>query len=422
MTKKFEMSMMGELTYFLGLQIKQDDKGISICQEQYTRNLLKKYEIFDSFSVKTLMVPPNNLGPNLAGKQSCPKESHLIVVKRIFKYLKGTLSVGLYYPKCSGVDLKGYSDSEYASCNMDIKSTLGTCQILKGKLVCWSAKRQQSVAISSVEAEYVATAGCCANILSANHPAYHEIYKYLINCPLAEAFTKTSSVVYQNLLREFWCIVITHDLNPPINDSEARPLKEYLIKFLVMNGKKPLILNYKTFVESIGLDYSKGTYVSHPFPDAVKAKLAKIVENPILLDRTPGLEASGSLPQKRKKPKSKKTPTKTQVTPPTGPTKGSEQSHSVSSGNVHDPQDPKRNKQLAGTTTDPKDSKGNVQTADKGLSSTVSDEGTVKTTPLLEGTHGDKYLEGFKPPADMEPLTTHVVDPSGTDAKYQADQ
>ncbi|GJY85369.1 hypothetical protein Tco_0499395 [Tanacetum coccineum] len=219
-----------------------------------------------------------------------------------------------------------------------------------------------------------------------------------------------------------------------------------------MNYKKPLILNYKTFIESTGLDYAKGTYVSHPSPDAVKAKLAKIVENPILLDRTPvlktafpmawrilftfviqvlggyyssteqGLEASGSLPQKRKKPKSKKTPTKTQVTPPTGPTKGSEQSHSVSSGNVHDPQDPKRNKQLAGTTTDPKDSKGNVQTADKGLSSTVSDEGTVKTTPLLEGTHGDKYLEGFKPPADMEPLTTHVVDPSGTDAKYQADQ
>ncbi|GJT54924.1 retrovirus-related pol polyprotein from transposon TNT 1-94 [Tanacetum coccineum] len=60
--------MMGEITYFLGLQIKQDDKGISICQEQYTRNLLKKYEISNSFSVKTPMIPPNNLGPDLAGK------------------------------------------------------------------------------------------------------------------------------------------------------------------------------------------------------------------------------------------------------------------------------------------------------------------------------------------------------------------
>ncbi|GJS98317.1 retrovirus-related pol polyprotein from transposon TNT 1-94 [Tanacetum coccineum] len=60
--------MMGELTYFLGLQIKKDDKGISICQEQYTRNLLKKYEISDSSSVRTPMVPLNNLGPNLASK------------------------------------------------------------------------------------------------------------------------------------------------------------------------------------------------------------------------------------------------------------------------------------------------------------------------------------------------------------------
>ncbi|GJT25266.1 hypothetical protein Tco_0895203 [Tanacetum coccineum] len=109
--------MMGELAYFLRLQIKQDDKGISICQEQYTRNLLKKYEISDSFSVKTPMVPPNNLGIGLVGKpvnetsyrgmigslmyltttrpdiqfytvlcaiyQSNPKESHLIVMKRI---------------------------------------------------------------------------------------------------------------------------------------------------------------------------------------------------------------------------------------------------------------------------------------------------------------------------------------------------
>ncbi|GJU41788.1 retrovirus-related pol polyprotein from transposon TNT 1-94, partial [Tanacetum coccineum] len=68
MTTKFEISMIGELTYFLGLQIKHDDIEISICQEQYTRNLLKKYEISDSSLVKTLMVPPNNIGPDLAGK------------------------------------------------------------------------------------------------------------------------------------------------------------------------------------------------------------------------------------------------------------------------------------------------------------------------------------------------------------------
>ncbi|GKE95501.1 hypothetical protein Tco_1580356 [Tanacetum coccineum] len=172
------MGMIGEHTYFLRFQIKQDDKGISICQENYTKDLLKKYEIFDSSSVKTPMVPPNNLGPDLTGKpvnetlyrgmigslmylttsrtdiqfstclcvryQANLKESHLIAVKRIFRYLK---------------------DSDYAGCNKDRKITSGAYQMFGGKLVCWSAKKQQSVAMSLVETEYVAAAGCCANIL-----------------------------------------------------------------------------------------------------------------------------------------------------------------------------------------------------------------------------------------------------------------
>ncbi|GJV31135.1 hypothetical protein Tco_1391535 [Tanacetum coccineum] len=75
-----------------------------------------------------------------------------------------------------------------------------------------------------------------------------------------------------------------------------------------------------------------------------------------------------------------------------------------------------------GKKSDPKDSVGNKQPIDTGLPSTVSDEGTVKTTLLLEGPHGDKDSEGLKPPTDMEPLTNHVANPSGTDAEYQVDQ
>nr|GEX79533.1 retrovirus-related Pol polyprotein from transposon TNT 1-94 [Tanacetum cinerariifolium] len=92
-------------------------------------------------------------------------KSYLIAVKRIFRYLKGTPSLDLWYPKCSSFDIKGYSDSDYAGCNMDRKSTSGACQFLGGKLVCWSAKKQQSIAMSSAEVEYVAVARCCANIL-----------------------------------------------------------------------------------------------------------------------------------------------------------------------------------------------------------------------------------------------------------------
>ncbi|GJR03612.1 hypothetical protein Tco_0526596 [Tanacetum coccineum] len=113
-----------------------------------------------------------------------------------------------------------------------------------------------------------------------------------MNCPLAEAFTKTPSVVYQNFLREFWCTAIAYDLNPPTDDSEVRPLKEYLIKFSVMNGKESLTLDFKTLIESTGLDYAKGKYVSHPSTEKVKAELAKIVDNPILLDRTPVLKTA----------------------------------------------------------------------------------------------------------------------------------
>ncbi|GJW03049.1 retrovirus-related pol polyprotein from transposon TNT 1-94 [Tanacetum coccineum] len=131
----------------------QEDKGISICQEQYTMNLLKKYEISNTFSVKTPMVPPNNLGSNLAG----------------------TLSFGLYYPKCLGFDIKGYSDSDYVGCNMDRKSTSGACQILEGKLVCWSAKKQQSMAMSSAEAEYMVSIfyDNTSAIAISNNPVLH---------------------------------------------------------------------------------------------------------------------------------------------------------------------------------------------------------------------------------------------------------
>ncbi|GJS21440.1 retrovirus-related pol polyprotein from transposon TNT 1-94 [Tanacetum coccineum] len=93
----------------------------------------------------------------LNGKIS--EEVYVQQLPRIFWYLKGTPNLGLWYPKGLGFDLKAYSDSDYARCNIDRISTSGGCQILGGKLVCWSAKKQSSVAISSVEVEYVVVAG-----------------------------------------------------------------------------------------------------------------------------------------------------------------------------------------------------------------------------------------------------------------------
>ncbi|GKF82635.1 hypothetical protein Tco_0244291, partial [Tanacetum coccineum] len=116
--------------------------------------------------VKKAMVPPNNLGPDLAGKPISvqPKRITSHCYEKNSQVPKRYSNLCLYYPKCYGFDLKGYSDSYYAGCNMDRKSILGASQILGSKLVCWSAKKQQSVAMSSAEAEYVAVAGCCASI------------------------------------------------------------------------------------------------------------------------------------------------------------------------------------------------------------------------------------------------------------------
>ncbi|GJS31590.1 hypothetical protein Tco_0492210 [Tanacetum coccineum] len=105
-----------------------------------------------------------------------------------------------------------------------------------------------------------------------------------------EAITRTPSVIYQNFLREFWCTAIAYDPNLPANDSKFWPShKEYKIKYTEMNGKRPLTLEFKNFVESTGLDYNEGTYVSHPSLEVVKAELAKLIKNAILLDRTPVL-------------------------------------------------------------------------------------------------------------------------------------
>ncbi|GKA37816.1 hypothetical protein Tco_0724381 [Tanacetum coccineum] len=167
--------------------------------------------------------------------------------------------------------------------------------------------------------------------------------------------------LHQQCCREFWCTAIACDLNPLADDFVVCPLKEFKIKFIVMNGKMPLTLDFKTFTESVGLDYNKGTYVLRPSPEAIKEKKAKSQTMTPTLPKSQGPEDSGALSKKRNKPKSRKTTPKTQVTPSSVPTEDSEKTQPVSSGRT-------------GTTTDLKDSWGNDPPADKGLPSTVPDK------------------------------------------------
>ena len=97
--------------------------------------------------------------------QSNPKLSYLKSVKRIFMYLKGTLNLGLWYPKSEKFDLIAYADADFGGCRIDRKSTSGTCQFLGHALVSWTSKKQNSVALSTAEAEYFAASACCAQVI-----------------------------------------------------------------------------------------------------------------------------------------------------------------------------------------------------------------------------------------------------------------
>ncbi|GJS25788.1 putative ribonuclease H-like domain-containing protein, partial [Tanacetum coccineum] len=183
MKSRFQMSSMGELTFFLGLQVKQKPNGIFISQDKYVAEILKK---FDFASVKTASTPIETQKPLVKDEEASdvdahlyrsmigslmyvtasrpdimfavcacsrfqvtPKTSHLSAVKRIFRYLKGKPKLGLWYPRESSFDLESYSDSDYAGANLDRKSTTGGCQFLGRRLITWQCKKQTIVATST---------------------------------------------------------------------------------------------------------------------------------------------------------------------------------------------------------------------------------------------------------------------------------
>nr|GEZ11907.1 retrovirus-related Pol polyprotein from transposon TNT 1-94 [Tanacetum cinerariifolium] len=182
MHSKFEMSMMRELKFFLGIQIHQSPRGIFINQAKYAQEILKKHGMTSCDSIGTSMAT-KHLDADLSGSpvdqtkyrskvedlmyltasrpdivhatcycaryQAQPTEKHLTTVKWIFRYLKDTIHVGLWYPKDTGFKLTAFSYSDHAGCLDSRKSTSGGIQFLGGdKLVSWSSKKQDSIAIS----------------------------------------------------------------------------------------------------------------------------------------------------------------------------------------------------------------------------------------------------------------------------------
>ncbi|GKC89932.1 putative ribonuclease H-like domain-containing protein [Tanacetum coccineum] len=193
------MSSIGELTFFLGLQVQQKEDGIFISQDKYVAEILKK---FDFATVKTASTPIEtnkalvkdeeakaidvHLYISMIGSlmyltasrpdimfavcacarfQVTPKTSHIHAMKRIFRYLKGQPKLVLWYPRDSPFDLEAFSESDYAGASLDRKSTTGGCQFLGNRLISWQCKKQTIVANSTTEAEYVAAANCYGQVL-----------------------------------------------------------------------------------------------------------------------------------------------------------------------------------------------------------------------------------------------------------------
>jgi hypothetical protein len=97
--------------------------------------------------------------------QASPRTSHRQAIKQIFRYLRYTPKLGLWYSVSSSLSLLGYSDADFAGCRVDRKSTSGTYQFLGSSLLSWSSRKQSSVARSTIEAEYVVVASCCSQLL-----------------------------------------------------------------------------------------------------------------------------------------------------------------------------------------------------------------------------------------------------------------
>ncbi|GJS64473.1 retrovirus-related pol polyprotein from transposon TNT 1-94 [Tanacetum coccineum] len=174
MSSKFQMSMMGQISFFLGLQISQNPRGIFINQSKYANEILKKFDLHKSGPVDTHMVERTKLDEDLLGipvdqtqyrsmirslmyltasrpdlvfavcmcarYQSKPTKKHLEAVKRVFRYLQGTINMGLWYPKDTAMALTAYADADHAGCQDTRRSTSG-------------------------KAEYIPMSGCCAQIL-----------------------------------------------------------------------------------------------------------------------------------------------------------------------------------------------------------------------------------------------------------------
>ncbi|GJS19732.1 retrovirus-related pol polyprotein from transposon TNT 1-94 [Tanacetum coccineum] len=164
MCSKFKMSMMGKISFFIGLQVFQNPRGIFINQSKYALESLKKYGFDSCDPVDTPMVEKSKLDEDKERKAIDPSHYHGMIGTLLYLTAR-IVNRGLWYTKDSSIALTAFADADHASCQDTRRSTSGSMQFLGDRLVSWSSKRKKSVMISSTEAEYISLFGCCAQVL-----------------------------------------------------------------------------------------------------------------------------------------------------------------------------------------------------------------------------------------------------------------
>lgn len=200
MMLEFDMSDLGKMRHFLGIEVLQNSNGIFICQRRYAREVLVRFEMASSNPVKNPIVPGTKLSKDEGGTKvdatlfkqavgslmyltvtrpdlmyvvslisrymSRPTMSHWLAAKRILRYVKGTTELGIFYKKGEGsLKLLAFTDSGYAGDLDDRRSTSGYVFMIGSGAVSWSSKKQPVVTLSTTEAEYIAAALCACQCL-----------------------------------------------------------------------------------------------------------------------------------------------------------------------------------------------------------------------------------------------------------------
>nr|GEY96230.1 copia-type polyprotein [Tanacetum cinerariifolium] len=176
MKREFEMTDLGKMRFFLGIEVTQTTAGIHISQRTYALKMLERFGMLECNSVKNPMVPGTKLKNDDGEKVDStlfkqmvgsliPMIEHYDAAKRVMRYIQGTLDFGIWYERGGKGELKVYADSDYVGDLNDRKSTTGYVVLWDGVAITWASRKQSIVALSSTEAEYVAAAACACQVI-----------------------------------------------------------------------------------------------------------------------------------------------------------------------------------------------------------------------------------------------------------------